>query len=440
MLTRGWSRFSATSDDSGSSENDVTGDKSVSSSGVSAEAQASPGAIPEAERGRIAWVQLIISLVGFLVAADALYEKLEIIKGNAGQLSCDINEKWNCTNVIGSEYGELFGIPLGALGMSFWAIAMGVSLFPLVTPVTQRWAAAWRLFVSSAGLLTAIGLFLIVTFILPSKCMVCAITQAVCVAYFVTALVSFVRLPKTPLRGTFTAFIRLALVTILVGVFPVILSFILTHIANAGNNETPMSAATNTSSGAAGEMQIDPVYKQNGNHSKGNPNAKIQLMMFTDYECPYCQRFHFRIPAIVEAVGPENIHVIFRNWPLSYHKYSKKLALAARCAGRQGKFWEYADWAFEVAMTGGGNHSLALDQAFSQAGLVRKGEELGLNRDEFANCLYSQAEAAKIDDDAKQAQALGGTGTPYILLNGEPLKTNWMVPGELERELKKLID
>lgn len=397
--------------------------------------------VPEGDRARMSglvWAQLVVGLGGFLAAAEALRQKLLMLKNPNQQLMCDINDKVNCSKVIGSDFGEIFGIPLGAFGMAFWAVVLGVTLLPLTIAVTRRWIAGWRLFVGTVGLAAAAALLYIVTFLLPSACVVCAIVQVLCVVYFLLALVDFVRSPKMPMRNSFTAFSRLALVTALVAIFPIIVGYFMTSAARAGSpaaakTETPAPAKVDTADFE--KMPKDGIYKQTGNHSVGNPAAPIQVMVFTDIECPYCQRFHFRVHEIIKDVGPDNMHFIFRNWPLPFHQYAARAAMAARCAGRQGKFWEYVDWAYQT-MANTANNDVGRQDVFSQGGLVRRAGEMGLDRSAFSECLYSRAEQGKVDEDAAQAQKLGGKGTPFILVDGKPYEGDPLTLGVMEKELK----
>lgn len=80
---------------------------------------------------------------------------------------------------------------------------------------------------------------------------------------------------------------------------------------------------------------------------KGGKNAKIKIMEYTDFECPYCNRAFPTIEALLTKYG-ENISLEYRSFPLSFHPNAQKAAEAALCAGEQGKFWEMHDKMFVV--------------------------------------------------------------------------------------------
>ncbi|HOX96565.1 MAG TPA: thioredoxin domain-containing protein [Candidatus Woesebacteria bacterium] len=80
---------------------------------------------------------------------------------------------------------------------------------------------------------------------------------------------------------------------------------------------------------------------------KGNKDAKIKIMEYTDFECPYCNRSFSTIEAVLAKYG-DQISLEYRSFPLSFHANAKKAAEAALCAGDQGKFWEMHDKMFTV--------------------------------------------------------------------------------------------
>ena len=110
-------------------------------------------------RARPDKVLLAVALLGFAVSLYALvlHLKLKIQKGVP--LSCDINEVASCSRIIGSRYGELFGVPLGAMGMAFFAILLATSLLPLMATVSRRYYAWYQLAFSAVGAVVALWAF-----------------------------------------------------------------------------------------------------------------------------------------------------------------------------------------------------------------------------------------------------------------------------------------
>jgi len=83
-------------------------------------------------------------------------------------------------------------------------------------------------------------------------------------------------------------------------------------------------------------------------HIKGSSSAKVTLVVFSDFQCPYCQRHEATLKQILDAYK-DQVRIVFYNFPLSFHQYAEKAAEAAECAGDQGKFWEMHDKMFTEA-------------------------------------------------------------------------------------------
>ena len=103
------------------------------------------------------------------------------------------------------------------------------------------------------------------------------------------------------------------------------------------------------------------------------------------------------------------VRLVFKDRPLAMHTLARAAHEAARCAGAAGKYWPYHDRLF------------AAQPAFRRADLIAYATELGLDREEFARCLDERRFAAAVESDITQGRALGVTGTPTFLINGQPL-------------------
>lgn len=140
---------------------------------------------------------------------------------------------------------------------------------------------------------------------------------------------------------------------------------------------------------------------------KGDRKAKVTLIEFSDYQCPYCGR-HFREtqPKLLsDYVQTGKVKYIFRNFPLeSIHPYAFKAAEAAGCAADQGKFWEMHDRLFENQNTLGPKD------------LVENARTLGLDLPKFQKCLESGKNAPQIRNDIADGEKAGMNGTPSFFL------------------------
>jgi protein-disulfide isomerase len=148
-----------------------------------------------------------------------------------------------------------------------------------------------------------------------------------------------------------------------------------------------------------------------GAYSMGNNNARVALIEFTDFQCPFCGR-HFKqtVPQIVaDYVKTGKLRYIQLDYPLEQiHPSAFKAAEAARCGGEQGKFWEMHDRLFT------NQNALTADDLKTHADAV------GLDLDQFSECLASGKEAAKIRSDMAEGQKNGIGATPGFLLGLAP--------------------
>jgi protein-disulfide isomerase len=130
---------------------------------------------------------------------------------------------------------------------------------------------------------------------------------------------------------------------------------------------------------------------------------------YTDYQCPFCSRVQPTIDAILERYG-DNVQHVFKQLPLPMHPQAKLGAEASLCANDQGKFWELHDWLFA------NKNSINREALSAQAG------EIGLELDAFNGCLDEQKYSAQVDEEMREAQGFGITGTPGFLINGRALR------------------
>jgi protein-disulfide isomerase len=136
----------------------------------------------------------------------------------------------------------------------------------------------------------------------------------------------------------------------------------------------------------------------------GAKNPPVTLVEFADYECPYCQKITPELQKLEKEYG-DRLAVVYKDFPLPMHHTSQKAAEAARCAGEQGKFWEYHDVLF-------------YSKQLQIADLKNDARVLKLDGDRFDKCLDDGAETAPVKKSLDEAQKLGLTGTPSFFVNG----------------------
>lgn len=159
------------------------------------------------------------------------------------------------------------------------------------------------------------------------------------------------------------------------------------------------------------EVLLDPFRVQVGTGEapvRGNPDAPVTIVEFSDFQCPFCVRARPTLKRIREVYG-DDVNFAFRHFPLAIHDLAPKAGEAASCAAEQDQFWEMHDrlWA----------HSRQLQPD----DLVDHAEALGMDREEFASCLDSGRYAQTVKDDTAVGTSLGVSGTPAFFINGRPL-------------------
>ena len=150
-------------------------------------------------------------------------------------------------------------------------------------------------------------------------------------------------------------------------------------------------------------------------HIYGNPDALVSLIEYSDFECPFCKRFHITAKEIVDAYDGK-VNWVYRHFPLAFHNPGAQLqAEASECAAALGgndAFWKYTDIIYERTTSNG--------DGFPIEGLVPLAREIGLDGDAFSSCLEERRYEARVTEDFEEGVRIGIRGTPgNILLNNE---------------------
>jgi protein-disulfide isomerase len=161
-----------------------------------------------------------------------------------------------------------------------------------------------------------------------------------------------------------------------------------------------------------------------GSPRRGPANAAVQLVEFADYECPYCQKVHPDLVKLQQQFGT-NVALVYKDFPLPMHPLAQKAAEAARCAGAQGKFWEYHDSLFET-------------KKLQISDLKQQAVDLKLDSAKFDQCLDSGEQAPAVKKDAAEGLRLGLAGTPSFFTNGHFLSGALGYPKLREAVLQEL--
>ena len=139
----------------------------------------------------------------------------------------------------------------------------------------------------------------------------------------------------------------------------------------------------------------------------GVPDARVTLVVFADFQCPYCRQTAVWLKDLAHE-HPKMLRIVFKHLPLSMHPDAFLAAQASDCAHRQGKFWEYHDRLFAEA-------------DLSHSALLKYAGAIGLDADRFQGCLDDESSRQAVQKDIQEARTLQIQGTPTLILNGRLL-------------------
>jgi protein-disulfide isomerase len=159
---------------------------------------------------------------------------------------------------------------------------------------------------------------------------------------------------------------------------------------------------------------VKPVDKAK-DHLRGNPNADITMITYSDYECPFCKKFHPTALKVVDTYG-DKMNWVYRHYPLGFHDpMATTEAMASECAAELGgndKFWSYSDMIYDKTTSNG--DGLTMDQLYAFA------KDLGINQASFKDCILSQKYLSKVQNDISEGEKAGVDGTPgNIIINNK---------------------
>lgn len=169
-------------------------------------------------------------------------------------------------------------------------------------------------------------------------------------------------------------------------------------------------------------------------HIRGNKNAKITLVEYSDLECPFCKGFHPTMQDLLKTYG-DKIRWVYRHFPLSFHANAQKEAEATECVaelGGEDKFWAYVDKMFEKTTSNG--TGFALDQLGPLAA------EVGVNQSAFQSCLDNGKYEQLVKDQIADGTTGGVNGTPSTFLIDGDGKSQIIVGAQPIDAFKTAID
>lgn len=171
---------------------------------------------------------------------------------------------------------------------------------------------------------------------------------------------------------------------------------------------------------------------------KGDPNAPITIIEFSDFQCPFCAKFHETTLPLLEKnyILTGKVNFVYRDFPItSIHPNAVTAALASECTDDQGKYWEMHDMIFENQRIWQGLEPSQSANTFRDYAI-----ELGLNMDEFDSCMTSGKYIEEIKNDLDDGRAYGVSGTPGFFVGNAEIGFTKLIGAQPFSSFKQVID
>ncbi|MBY0371864.1 thioredoxin domain-containing protein [bacterium] len=369
-------------------------------------------------------LQLLAALLGVGTSLYLLVQHTRLKSGIQGGSSfCELGKYANCNVVQSSTYSEIAGIPLALLGFLYFLTLLILGTLQGPGSPTFGRAQLWMARLSALALAIDAYLFGVQAFALKSFCLFCLFTYLCSFAH-----IAFNYWMAPVGRRNWRGFLRdqerakipsavWATVIVCVGLFGFSLkSYIDGEISSeqSANLEQSKKGFIETWS----LMPRKEIPLNSTDASWGNPQAKVRVVVFSDFECPHCQRGAF---ALQTALAPEQdrVQLVFKNFPLDMscnsllqapiHANACALAYLGFCANRKGKFWDFHDRVF---------FKLSARELSSSQEKIYDGVKSIFTKQEFDDCLKDPVAQSNARSDIALGAQLGINSTPSVFING----------------------
>jgi protein-disulfide isomerase/uncharacterized membrane protein len=338
---------------------------------------------------------MVLGTAGLGVSLVMLYVHYQLA-ASGGEYSsfCNINQGVNCDVVLTSSYAKFLGMPV-----ALWAVGTYLA-FIVLARIPGSGAAIAMAALAGFGIGFSVFLAAVSVAVLHTVCLLCATLYVVNAGLLIFAITHAAQVAGGG-RTAAAVLVPMALATVVgygasrIGGGPGAIDSEFYH----------WYAALPVIPGTA-DVPSGPV------HSRGRDDARVTIVEFSDFACKHCASAHTAIKGVL-ARHPDDVRVIFRHFPLDtacnpalekqVHPSACQAAMAAECAGNQGRFWEYHDYLFENAQP--------WDWLVGARGM-------GLDVDAFRQCLLEELPLETVERDVKRGVELGVTSTPTCYING----------------------
>lgn len=196
--------------------------------------------------------------------------------------------------------------------------------------------------------------------------------------------------------------------------------------------EEQAQPAKNQPAAPPANQKAKPV--SDSDHIRGNKDAKISVIEYSDLECPFCKSFHPTTQELIKTYG-DKIRLVYRHYPLSFHQNAQKEAEASECIAELGgndTFWSFVDKIFERTTANG--------TGFALEKLGPLAQEIGVDQSKFQTCLDNGKYTKKVQDSITEGTSAGVNGTPSTFVVNAKGDSQMIVGAQPIEALKTIID
>lgn len=406
---------------------------------------------------------ILVALIGFALSVLSLYQYVSLSLGHENPSSfCSISAHVDCAKIHTSQWSSFLGKPLASYGLGFYLLIVIISVLGLANRVMSREESRDFIFLSSFfASLASIALFYVSEVMVGALCPVCismylvnfvlfwvswrmptseGIFSRIVAAFRAGFRLLAIWIPRTT-RSSQGIISRVLTIFALCTVFGLVIGgelYMRKYLlpgeeVDPGEGKTEAEAVQEAVNEYVRVWQAQPAVTFSivrnqviaGDHVKGTEGSALQIIEFSDFECPHCQQLGAALARLLKEF-PGVFEVVHKDFPLdsSCNKYSAgmhvgacKAAEFARCAGEQGKFWNIAEFFFSSGVPE------ATTEKDMQQKLLKSVNSFGLDEDAMRECLDSGRQLEKIKRDTDLGEVLQLQGTPSVWINGKALQT-----------------
>jgi protein-disulfide isomerase/uncharacterized membrane protein len=344
-----------------------------------------------------------------------------------GNTYCNISSKFNCDAVTVSPYSQIHGISIASFGAGYYALLFLLTLgllFASAEPQrSQRYASALGLFTLLA-MLYSLAMLYITFALLSAICITCMMIHLINLANLLLVwggatdsapLITLKRSLLWPFSGTFGERLR-SWAWCFCGIILIVIAILWDrHLY-----QLSISKALEHRDLFIAQLREQPAQRLDTENSptKGDPQARLTIVEFSDFACPFCRRAAFLSQAVLHNYK-KDVRLVFKNYPLdadcnshlpqTMHPFACEVARASLCAEKQGKFWDFHDEIFSRL------------SPFNAKTATESATNVGLDMQNFTTCMQSAETYGKLSRDIDEAARLGIEGTPAFFFNGRKM-------------------